>query len=65
MAPARRSLVRTDLDGLPVHEETGVPYASTVTTKNDDGQDVGGHARLRPRHPYVDLHRHGARARRN
>src|SRR3954465_2060248 len=32
--------VRTDLDGLPVHEETGVPYASTVTTKNDAGQDV-------------------------
>jgi amidohydrolase len=33
-------LVRTDLDALPVHEETGVPYASTVTTKNDDGKDV-------------------------
>src|SRR6476619_1749710 len=32
--------VRTDLDGLPVHEETGVPYASTVTTKNDLGQEV-------------------------
>jgi amidohydrolase len=33
-------LVRTDLDALPVHEETGLPYASTVTTKNDDGRDV-------------------------
>jgi len=33
-------LVRTDLDALPVHEETGVPYASTVTTKSDDGKDV-------------------------
>jgi amidohydrolase len=33
-------LVRTDLDALPVHEETGAPYASTVTTKNDAGQDV-------------------------
>ena len=33
-------LVRTDLDALPVHEETGVPYASTVTTKNDEGKDV-------------------------
>ena len=33
--------VRTDLDGLPVREETGVPYASKVTTKNDAGQDVG------------------------
>ena len=29
--------IRTDLDGLPVREETGVPYASTVTTKNDAG----------------------------
>jgi amidohydrolase len=33
-------LVRTDLDALPVHEETGVPYASTVTTKSDEGKDV-------------------------
>ncbi len=33
--------VRTDLDALPVKEETGVPYASTVMTKNDAGQDVG------------------------
>jgi amidohydrolase len=33
-------LVRTDLDGLPVHEETGVPYASTVTTKDANGRDV-------------------------
>jgi hippurate hydrolase len=32
--------VRTDLDALPVHEETGLAYASTVTTKNDAGQDV-------------------------
>jgi amidohydrolase len=32
--------IRTDLDALPVHEETGVPYASTVMTKNDAGQDV-------------------------
>jgi amidohydrolase len=33
-------LVRSDLDALPVHEETGVPYASTVTTKNDEGKEV-------------------------
>lgn len=33
-------LVRTDLDGLPVEEQTGLPYASTVTTKNDKGDDV-------------------------
>src|SRR6478672_2765640 len=32
--------VRTDLDGLPVHEETGVAYASTVTKKHDLGQEV-------------------------
>src|SRR5438445_3053571 len=33
-------LVRTDMDALPVHEETGLPYASTVTTKNDEGKEV-------------------------
>ncbi|MEP6956501.1 MAG: amidohydrolase [Chthoniobacterales bacterium] len=33
--------IRSDLDGLPVKEETGLPYASTVMTKNDAGQDVG------------------------
>jgi len=33
-------LVRSDLDALPVHEETGVPYASTVTAKNNEGKDV-------------------------
>jgi len=33
-------LVRTDLDALPVHEESGLPYASTVTTKNDEGKEV-------------------------
>lgn len=38
--PGPTVLVRTDLDALPVHEETGVPYASTVTTKDDKGQDV-------------------------
>jgi amidohydrolase len=32
--------IRTDLDALPVHEETGLPYASTVMTKNDAGLDV-------------------------
>src|SRR5213596_917438 len=37
-------LVRTDLDALPVHGETGLPYASTVITKNDEGKDVSvGH----------------------
>lgn len=33
-------LVRTDLDALPVEEKTGVPYASTVRTKNDAGIEV-------------------------
>ena len=33
-------LVRSDLDALPVHEETGVPYASTVNTKNNEGKEV-------------------------
>jgi amidohydrolase len=33
-------LVRTDMDALPVEEETGLPYASKVTTKNDEGKDV-------------------------
>ena len=33
-------LVRSDLDGLPVKEQTGVSYASTVTTKDDAGKEV-------------------------
>jgi len=33
-------LVRTDMDALPVQEETGLPYASKVTTKTEDGKDV-------------------------
>jgi len=33
-------LVRTDLDALPVQEETGLPYASKVVTKNEKGDDV-------------------------
>src|ERR1700731_4196793 len=33
-------LVRTDLDALPVEEQTGLPYASTITTKNEKGDDV-------------------------
>jgi amidohydrolase len=33
-------LVRTDMDALPVQEETGLPYASTVTTKNQKGDEV-------------------------
>jgi len=33
-------LVRSELDALPVDEQTGVPYASKVKTKNDAGQEV-------------------------
>src|SRR6187401_3058874 len=33
-------LVRTDMDALPVQEETGLPYASKVVAKNDEGKDV-------------------------
>ena len=32
--------VRTDLDGLPVEEKTGLPYASKVKIRNEAGQDV-------------------------
>jgi len=39
--PGPRLLIRTDLDALPIIEETGVPYASQVKTKNAAGQDVG------------------------
>ena len=38
--PGQTVLVRTDMDALPVEEETGLPYASKVTTKNEDGKDV-------------------------
>jgi hippurate hydrolase len=30
-------LVRTDIDALPVKEQTGLPYASMVTAKNESG----------------------------
>ena len=33
-------MVRTDMDGLPVLEETGLPYASKTTGKSDDGKEV-------------------------
>lgn len=33
-------LVRSDLDALPVEEQTGLPYASKVKTKTDTGQDT-------------------------
>jgi amidohydrolase len=33
-------LVRTDMDALPIREQTGLAYASTVTTKNNAGETV-------------------------
>ncbi len=39
--PGPTVLVRTDLDALPVTEQTGVSYASKVRTINRDGADVG------------------------
>ena len=36
-----RLLIRADMDALPIIEETGVPYASVVRTKNAAGQEVG------------------------
>src|SRR6184192_3171598 len=33
-------LVRTDMDALPVGEETGLPYASKAVAKNDEGKEV-------------------------
>jgi amidohydrolase len=33
-------LVRTDMDALPVEEDTGLPYASKAVATNDEGKDV-------------------------
>ena len=33
-------LVRTDMDALPVEEQTGLPYASKAMAKNDEGKDI-------------------------
>ena len=34
-------LIRTDMDALPIVEQTGLPYASKVKAKNRDGVEVG------------------------
>ncbi|HTR11573.1 MAG TPA: M20 family metallopeptidase [Paraburkholderia sp.] len=34
-------MLRADMDALPVTEATGLPYASTVTTKDEEGAQVG------------------------
>ncbi len=33
-------LLRAELDALPVKEDTGADYASTVTTRDADGHEV-------------------------
>jgi hippurate hydrolase len=38
--PGPTVMFRTELDALPVQEKTGLPYASTVRTKDDAGRDV-------------------------
>ena len=54
--PGGTVLLRGDMDALPLHEDTGLDFASEI-----DGRD----ARLRPRHPRRDAPRRGAPARRN
>ncbi|HWA86645.1 MAG TPA: amidohydrolase [Opitutus sp.] len=38
--PGPTLLIRTDLDALPVAEETGLPYASTARATDPDGKEV-------------------------
>jgi amidohydrolase len=34
-------MVRTDMDGLPIIEKTGLPYASKVLTRDKEGKEIG------------------------
>jgi len=36
--PGKTVLLRADIDALPVAEKTGLPYASTKTMKDTDGE---------------------------
>jgi hippurate hydrolase len=38
--PGPRLLIRSDMDALPVEEKTGLDYASTIRSTNQQGQDV-------------------------
>jgi hippurate hydrolase len=38
--PGPIAMLRTELDALPVQEKTGLPFASTATTKNAAGETV-------------------------
>src|SRR6266496_4181264 len=39
--PGATILVRADMDALPIVEETGLPYASKVRTRDADGREIG------------------------
>jgi amidohydrolase len=39
--PGPTILVRADMDALPIVEETGLPYASNVRTRDADGREIG------------------------
>ena len=39
--PGPTVLVRTDMDALPVTEATGLPFASTVKARDEQGREVG------------------------
>jgi hippurate hydrolase len=39
--PGQTLLIRGDMDALPIIEETGLPYASRIVTRNARGQEVG------------------------
>jgi amidohydrolase len=39
--PGPTVLVRTDMDALPIVEQTGLPYASKVMTRDRTGREVG------------------------
>ena len=34
-------MLRADMDGLPITEDTGLPYASKVKAKDEEGREVG------------------------
>ena len=55
-------LLRADMDGLPVEEKTGLPYASTAR-QVDARARAARHARLRPRRAHDRARRHRAPAR--
>ena len=48
--PGPTVLLRADMDGLPVEEATGLPYASTRPGPDCGRRRRAGHARVRPRH---------------